>query len=268
VDLATQIFGALSGCRVLVIGAGKMGQLSARHLRSAGVRELVVVNRTEARAVELAEQLGGRAAPFAELDRWLSAVDIVLCSTGAAEPVLRKDRIAKVMRVRKGRWLFIIDIAVPRDVDPEVGQIENVYLYDVDALDQVVAQNRDKRASEAEKAEALVEAEIARYREREIALGVVPTIKLLRGHFLAVAKAEVERTLSRGAERDRQGLEAMVEAIVNKLLHGPLTRLKRDAGENPDSELPALVRALFDLHTGDTEEIRLDDGDEPQKAVK
>jgi glutamyl-tRNA reductase len=273
VDLAQQIFGELRGRHVLVIGAGKMGDLSARHLKSAGIGALSVVNRTQARAVELAERLGGQAAPWEELDRLLQRVDIVLCSTGASEPVIAPERVKRAMHARKGRWLFFIDIAVPRDVDPAVGDIENVYLYDVDALENIVAQARAARAREAEEAEALVEAELKRFVEHEVSLGVVPTIKLLRGRFLEIALAEVERTLPRlgsAGERDRATLQAMAEAIVNKLLHAPLTRLKAEARANPDSELAATVRSLFDLHTGHTEEIRIDaDEDSPsQSAVK
>jgi glutamyl-tRNA reductase len=268
VDLAAQIFGKLEGRHVLVVGAGKMGELSARHLKSAGIGELSVVNRTHARAVELADKLGGRAAPWDELDRLLGKVDIVLCSTGATEPVLRKDRVAKAMRVRKGRWLFFIDIAVPRDVDPEVGSVENVYLYDVDALEKVVAQNRAQRQNEAAEAEAMVDAELVRYREHEQSLGAVPTIKLLRARFLEVALAEVERIGARVGDKERAAMQQMAEAIVNKLLHTPLTKLKKDAAEHPDSELPSLVRALFDLHTGHTEEIRVDlDGEPDQKKA-
>jgi glutamyl-tRNA reductase len=275
VDLAAQIFGDLHGRKVLVLGAGKMGDLSARHLKTAGIGELTVANRTHARAVELAAKLGGQAAPWEELETLLRRVDIVLCSTGAAEPVLHRPLVERVMRARKGRWLFFIDIAVPRDVDAEVGRIGNVYLYDVDALEQVVAQNRAGRAREANEAEALVEAELKRYQDYELSLGVVPTIKLLRGRFLEVARAELERTLPRlagASDRDRQTVQAMAEAIVNKLLHVPLTKLKQEAREHPDSELAAMVRGLFDLHTGHTEEIRLDvDEDEaPQgkTAVK
>jgi glutamyl-tRNA reductase len=272
VDLAAQIFGDLDGRRVLVVGAGKMGELSARHLRAARIGELCVVNRTQARAVELAAKLGGQAAPWDDLDKLLARVDIVLCSTGASEPVLRRDRIERAMRLRKGRFLFLIDIAVPRDVEPEVGAIENVFLYDVDALDQVVQQNRAQRRSEAAAGEEMVEAELKRFVEHEQSLGVVPTIKLLRGRFLEVARAEVERTLGKlsTSERDRQVIEAMAEAIVNKLLHVPLTKLKEEARDNPDSELAATVRALFDLHTGHTEEIQIDlgDSDDQKKAVK
>jgi glutamyl-tRNA reductase len=269
VDLAGQIFGDLAGKHVLVVGAGKMGDLSARHFQAGGIGALSVINRTAARAVELAAKLGGVAAAWDDLDALLTKVDIVLCSTGASEPILRRDRVARAMRARKGRWLFFIDIAVPRDVDAEVGSVENVYLYDVDALERVVAQNRAQRASEATEAEAIVDAELKRYHEHELSLGVVPTIKLLRGRFLEIAMAEVERTAARTGGQDRAAMQAMAEAIVNKLLHVPLTKLKREAADRPDSELPALVRALFDLHTGHTEEIRVDlDDNVEKKAVK
>jgi glutamyl-tRNA reductase len=250
VDLAQQIFGDLRGRSVLVIGAGKMGDLSARHLKSAGIGELHVVNRTQARAVELAERLGGKAAPWEELDKLLQKVDIVLCSTGATEPVIRRDRVEKAMKARRGRWLFFIDIAVPRDVDPAVGSVENVYLYDVDALEKVVQAARAGRAKEAAEAEALVEIELKKLHEHELSLGVVPTIKLLRGRFLEVAEAELQRTLPRLQglpDKQLASVRAMAEAIVNKLLHAPLTKLKQEARDNPESELAATVRALFEL---------------------
>jgi glutamyl-tRNA reductase len=269
VDLAQQIFGDLDGRHVLVVGAGKMGDLSARHLKAAGIGELTVTNRTMARAVELAERLGGKAAQWEELDRLLTKVDIVLCSTGATEPVLRRDRVERAMRARKGRWLFFIDIAVPRDVDPAVGAVENVYLYDVDALDKVVQAARAGRQKEAVEAEAMVEAELKRLRELEQSLGVVPTIKLLRGRFLEIALAEAQRTAGKLTnERDAQAVQAMAEAIVNKLLHQPLTKLKQEARNNPDTELAAMVRTLFDLHTGNTEEIHVDDDDELRPVAK
>jgi glutamyl-tRNA reductase len=189
-------------------------------------------------------------------------VDIVLCSTGAQEPVLTKKGIEQVMRTRKGRWLFLIDIAVPRDVEPQVGQLENVYLYDVDGLQQVVDQNRAGRAREATAALTMIEDELKRLQAHELQLGVVPTIKLLRAHFVAVAQAEAERFSSRlqsVSERDRATVKQLVESIVNKLLHRPLTVLKQEAQEAPDSELAETVRALFDLHTGQSEEIRLEE---------
>ena len=193
VDLARQIFGSLSGRQVLVVGAGKMGALSAKHLMSSGIAELVVVNRTQARAEALASSLGGRAAAWDELDALLGKADIVLCSTGAAEPVIARQRVERVMKTRRGRWLFFIDIAVPRDVEPSVGEIGNVYLYDVDALEEVVARNRAGRASEASEAEDMVREEVRRFAALERAAGVVPVIKALRARFHEVALAEVER---------------------------------------------------------------------------
>ncbi len=260
VDLAAQIFGDLDGRQVLVVGAGKMGDLSARHLKAAGIAGLFVVNRTLERAQELAARLGGTAAPWDDLDRLLTRVDIVLCSTGASEPVIRVERVEKAMRSRKGRWLFVIDIAVPRDVEPAVGKLENVYLYDVDAIEQVVQSNRAGREREAEDAQAILEEELKKFHALELSLGVVPTIKLLRGRFLEVAQAEAERTLSKlqqVTDRDRAAVKQLAEAIVNKLLHTPLTMLKKEAQSNPDSELASTVRALFDLHTGHTEEIHV-----------
>jgi glutamyl-tRNA reductase len=227
-----------------------MGDLSARHLRAAGIGELSVVNRTHVRALELAARLGGRALPWEELDQLLARVDIVLCSTGASQPLIAAEQVARAMRARKGRWLFFIDIAVPRAVAAEVGRMENVYLYDVDALDKVVDANRQDRARAAARAETMVERALRRFSAQERAFTVVPTIKQLRTHFLTVAQGEAERALRKwqpvGAA-ERQQVHALAEAIVNKLLHAPLTRLKREAGDGGDSELAAAAQALFDL---------------------
>ncbi len=206
VELAEQIFGDLAGRQVLVVGAGKMGALSARHLQSSGIGGLTVVNRTHARAEALAQQLGGKAAPWDELDALLVKVDIVLCSTGAAEPPITRARVEKAMKARRGRWLFFIDIAVPRDVESAVGKIDNVYLYDVDALEEVVSKNRAGREREAGEAEAMVLEEVRRFAALERTAGVVPVIKAVRARFHEVAQAEVERAMGRGAaitDKDR-----------------------------------------------------------------
>jgi glutamyl-tRNA reductase len=251
VELAAQIFGSLDGRSVLLLGAGKMGDLSARHLKAAGIRTLKVVNRTEARALELAARLGGEAAVWSALDRLLGEVDIVLCSTGAAQPVIVREQVQRAMRARRGRWLFFIDIAVPRDVEPEVGGIENVYLYDVDALEQVVAHNRAGRAEEAHKAEEMVDDEVRRFHAVVRTEGVVPTIKALRGHFLDVARGEAERALGRLSqlgERERGLVAQLAETIANKLLHAPTTALKREAtAEPPATRLIDAVHTLFPL---------------------
>jgi glutamyl-tRNA reductase len=271
VDLAAQIFGDLRGRDVLVVGAGKMGDLSARHLKASGIGQLFVVNRTLQRAEELAARLGGKAVPWEQLETLLARVDIVLCSTGAQEPVIRRERVERVMKARRGRWLFFIDIAVPRDVEPAVGNVENVYLYDVDELQKVVDDNLAERGREASQADAILEEELQRFFALEQSLGVVPTIKLLRERFLLVARAEAERLVGKlqtTSEKDRALVKQMAEQIVNKLLHHPLTQLKKAAAENPDAELAETVRALFDLHTGHTEEINLGLEDEPAARVE
>ena len=256
VDLAAQIFGELQGRSVLVVGAGKMGDLSARHLRAAGVDRLFVVNRTRARSDELAARLGGVAHDWTELDRLLAEVDIVICSTGASEPVLRRDQMRKVMRVRRGRWLFVIDIAVPRDVESEVGKIENVYLYDVDALDSVVRSNLDGRSKEAVLAEEMVSGEVDRFHAAERTQGVVPTIKALRARFHEVAVAEVERVAGRAeSDKDRELLRQLAESIVNKLLHEPTVALKREAAEADAAVLVEAVSRLYRLPAGDEEPV-------------
>ncbi len=260
VDLARHIFGGLEGREVLIVGAGKMGDLSARHLRSAGVARLTVVNRSIDRARALAERIEGQAAEWSQLDALLGKADIVLCSTGAPEPVITAEQVQRVMRARRGRWLFFIDIAVPRDVDPKVGALENVYLYDVDALAKVVQGNRADRAREASTAEALVQVELERYVAAERVDEVVPLIKALRAHFLRVAEEETARVVGRlGAlgERERQAVAQLGPAIVNKLLHAPLVALKSEvAADSPDGAmLGDAVRALFSLGVdGDPDE--------------
>jgi glutamyl-tRNA reductase len=251
VDLAEQIFGSLKGRQVLVVGAGKMGALSARHLQSSGIGELHVANRTLQRAEALATQLGGRAAPWEELDALLGKVDIVICSTGASEPVITRARVEKVMKARRGRWLFFIDIAVPRDVETQVGELSNVYLYDVDALEEVVARNRAARANEADQAEEMVREEVRRFLLMERTAGVVPVIKAVRARFHEVAHAEVAR-LTGLTEKDRAQVTALAEGIVNKLLHPALTALKK---EGADAE--RLAQALVELFGLTLEEARL-----------
>lgn len=270
VALAGSVFGSLRGHPVLVVGAGKMAELAARHLMQAEVTDLRVVNRTRARADALAQKLGGTAHDFWELEAQLCQAAVVLCSTGAQEPVLRHDLVARAMKARRGRWLLLLDIAVPRDVDPKVAELENVYLYDIDALQAVLANNLKERQREAEAAERIVAEELRELLQGERALGVVPTIKLLRERAQEAARKEVERTLPRLSagvtEKDRQLVAQMADAIVNKLLHGPLTALKKDAaaaagpgggieeGALPPGSLVAAVRALWSLSPRDEAE--------------
>ncbi len=251
VELGQHIFGELRGKEVLVVGAGKMGDLAARHLVSAGAWPLAVINRTLARGQALAERIGGNAWPWEQMAQLLTTVDIVLCSTGAPEPVIRREMVHKAMKARRGRWLCFIDIAVPRDVEPEVGELENVYLYDVDALSQLVDEHLSDRRKAAEEAESIVAEEVARFIAAERSLGVVPTIKALRERFMEVARAEAARTLGKmdgASERERKEIERLADSIINKLLHAPLTALKR---ESDSDALAAAVRTLFALDEGE-----------------
>ena len=253
VELGKQIFGDLRSREVLVVGAGEMGELAARHLIAAGCAKLLVINRTFSRGEELAGRLAESGAKT-EAHRWedlgtlLSRADLVLCSTGAPHPVVTRDAVHKAMKVRKGRWLCLLDIAVPRDVEPEAGKLENVYLYDVDALTKLVDDNLADRRREAEVAERIVVDEVLKVHEAFRARGVVPAIRAIREKFLAVAHAEVQRTLGKmhqASDKDRHEVEIMAEAIVNKLLHQPLMVLKR---ESESEQLVEAVRMLFDLH--------------------
>jgi glutamyl-tRNA reductase len=270
VDLGLQIFGSLEGRSVLVIGAGEMGELAARHFRAAGIGNLCIVNRTAERAAELASALDGVAVPWSELHDTLVKVDIVLCSTGAPKPILCADEIRRVMRARRGRWLFFIDIAVPRDVDPDVGRIENVYLYDVDALGQMLASNRSERARAAEMAEALVEEELRRLATAERTNGAIPTIKSLRTYFHRIARQEAERAIGRLGHftpRERALILQLGETIANKLLHPPTTALKRDATAEDFANLAQAVRQLFALESEQEVEIQDEEDSASQNII-
>ncbi|MFO0572535.1 MAG: glutamyl-tRNA reductase [Polyangia bacterium] len=274
VALAGQVFGGLSGHPVLLVGAGKMAELCARHLREASADQFLVVNRTRSRAEDLAGRLSGTAHEWSELEALLGRAAVVLCSTGAREPVLRLELLQRVMKARRGRWLLLIDIAVPRDIDPKIAALENVYLYDIDALQAVVSDNLSERQREATAAEQIVEAEIMRLGAREREGDVVPLIRALRAHALGLAQAEVGRVLPRLGplgDRERRLVEGLAEGIVNKLLHAPLTALKRSAtGGDPASgrigDLAEAVRRLWPLEQAASEAPALAGDGAPARA--
>jgi glutamyl-tRNA reductase len=250
VELAKKIFEGLDRKAVLLVGAGKMSELAARHLIEQGAFPLYVANRTWARAQELARVLSGTAVPFDELPTALAAVDIVVASTGAPEPVIRRDTVNRVIPSRRGRPLFFIDIAVPRDVEETVDTLDGVYRYDIDDLKQVVDANIRERAREAHRAEALVEREVAKFVARLGDVEVIPTIVSLRGRLEAIRADEVKRTLARlpGATPEtREALEAMSTAIVNKILHAPITKLRESSREGSPRSWLDLVHELFGL---------------------
>ena len=257
VELAKKIFGDLSDKTVLLIGAGEMCELAAKHFINTGVRGVMVTNRTYERAEKLAQEFDAKAIKFEDLFDHLHKADIILSSTGAPHFIIREKEMNEVIRRRKMKPMFFIDIAVPRDIDPKVNDVENVYLYTVDDLNGVVATNLEQRKIEAAKAEAIVEQEIGQFFKWLSSLEVTPTIVALRTHFDDIRRAELAKTLSGwknlppDAERK---LEALTNAMMNKLLHHPTSVLKRaEQGNRNDLYVDAL-RHLFDLDTGAQQE--------------
>jgi glutamyl-tRNA reductase len=251
VELARQVWSGFEGRRVLVVGAGKMSDLATRSLRASGAT-VAVTNRTAARAEELAQRLGCSVEPWSDLEGALGRTDIVITSTGAREPILGLALLERVQKARRRRPLVLIDIAVPRDVDPAVDSIEGIYRWDIDNLQKVVAQNLEDRRQEADRAEALVDEELARCLAARRGNAVGPTITALRARYLGIARAEVEKTTAsmQGLDdRSRRALSAMAEAIVNKLLHAPQVALKKGSAGDDGEALLAAAHALFDLPT-------------------
>jgi len=250
VELAKKIFAGLDGKAVLLVGAGKMSELAARHLIEQGAFPLYVANRTWSRAQELARALAGTAVPFDELATALAAVDIVITSTGAPEPVIRREFVQPLVHSRRGRPLFFIDIAVPRDVENSVNTLDGVYCYDIDDLKQVVDANIRERLREAHRAEALVEREVAKFLARLGDVEVIPTIVSLRERLEIIRSGEVKRTLARlpGATPEtREAIEALSAAIVNKILHAPITKLRESSRAGSPRSWLELVHELFGL---------------------
>jgi glutamyl-tRNA reductase len=250
VDLARQIFGELTGRTALLIGAGEMAEGAAKLLVKAGAK-LLVVNRSLERARQLALEFGGGARPWEELAAALVQADVVIASTSAKVFVVTRAMVAKAMKARRGRSLFFIDIAVPRDVDPAVNDIDNVYLYDIDNLSNLVAESMQGRRAEAERAEALVQHEVRVFETWTETLGVTATIVALRAKVRAALAAEVDRTLTGRlkhlTDADRKALETMIDAAVNKLLHTPTSRIKALAADPRGDDLVKAVHHLFDL---------------------
>ncbi len=250
VELAKKIFGDLSGNTVMLLGAGEMAELAAKHLLRAGIRELMVANRTYERAIDFVKEFGGTAIMFREFPHHLKNVDIVIASTGAKTFIIREEQVREVLRERKNRPMFFIDISVPRNVDPLVNNIDNTYVYDIDDLQGVVASNLKERSKEAEEAARIIEEEIDKFYRWIKSLDVVPTIIALRNYCDGIRKAELERALKglNGLNAKQiKTLDAMTKAIVNKILHGPVSKLKRDADKIEGDTYIDTMRKLFDL---------------------
>jgi glutamyl-tRNA reductase len=250
VELARRIFDALDGRSVLLVGAGEMGELAARHFQDHGTLPVYVANRTASRAQELARDLAGTAVPFEDLFSVMAQVDIVITSTAAPEPIVTSADVAAALHARRGRPLFFIDIAVPRNVEPAVNDLDNVFVYDVDALRSVVDANLRERQREAQRAESLVEREVAKFADRLRSLEVVPTIVSLREKLEEIRKAELARTLTRlpaADEATRQALEALSQGIVNKILHAPTVKLRDSSKAGHGHRWIEVISELFGL---------------------
>lgn len=257
VDLAMKIFGSLAGKTVYLVGAGKMSELAARHLLAQGAGAVFVANRTHERARQLAERFGGQALLFEQLYETADRADIVITSTGAPHHIFRREHGELFMARRKRRPMFFIDIAVPRDVDPALNQVEGIFVYDIDDLQGVVAANSADRRREAERAERIVDEELARFAERQQTRKVVPTILSLQEQMEAIRQAEVERARGRLGPltpEQEQTIEAMTRAIINKVLHMPITTLKSAASQPELATVVDLVRRMFNLQQREKEE--------------
>ena len=250
VELAREIFGSLSNKKVMLIGAGKMSELAARHLYRSGVTQILVANRTRSRAEQVAELVRGRIIDYENLYTTLPEVDIVITSSGAPGYILTKDQMRKIIDARKNRPMFLIDIAVPRNIEPAVNDLANVFLYDIDDLQKVVDNNLRGRLDEAAEADKIVMEEVDRLEAYMRGREVVPMIVSLQTQLEGVRAGEVERMRSRLGpltQQQEDALEALTRGIINKIAHGPISELRKNAG-NPGG-VPVLdaIRKIFRL---------------------
>jgi glutamyl-tRNA reductase len=236
-----------------------MCELAARHLLSAGAKGILVTNRTFERAVHLAEEFDGTAVRFEELGVHLKRADIILSSTGSPHFILKREDVEAVIRIRRNRPMFFIDMAVPRDIDPDANEIDNVYVYDIDDLNNVIETNLEERQREAALAEEIVVAEVAGFRRWLDSQQVTPTIVSLRRKFDEVRQAEVAKALSALGTADpktRKVVESLASSILNKVLHAPIASLKREADGRRPMEMVTVVREIFDLQEEEAEGAR------------
>jgi len=243
VELARKIFGSLQGRTVFLVGAGKMSELAARHLVQQGAGAILVSNRTQERARIMAEAFKGRVIPFEKLYEAASEADIVISSTGAPHPIFRREHGQMFMHRRRNRPMFFIDIAVPRDVDPEMGKLEGVFVYDIDDLQAVAAAHMEERSRVASDAETLIAGEVERFQQRQRTVNVAPAIVALQRQAEEIRQAELRRVQARlGTLNAEQiaAVEALTRGLVNKFLHPPMQALKQAAREGNASKLDAI----------------------------
>jgi glutamyl-tRNA reductase len=250
IDLAREIFGDLTGHTALLVGAGEMAEAASKLLVRGGAR-LLVVNRSPERGNALANEVGGEYRGWTELERSLVDADIVISSTSSPRYVITTDLVKAARKARKGRSLFLIDIAVPRDVDPAVNKLDNIYLYDVDDLSKIVSESLESRAAEAARAEAIAQEEARGFEAWTLEQSLTPAIVGLRNRTHAVLEAELSRSLHGKLRHlsaaDREALGMMIDAATNKLLHAPVTKLRALAGDARGADYLEVVRDLFDL---------------------
>ena len=250
VELALQVFGKFRDHTVLIIGAGETSELTATHLKAHGIEKILVTNRTLAAAEQLARAVSGRAVPFADLEAHVAAAAIVISSTSAPEYVVTRELVERALKHRRHRPIFFIDIAVPRDLDPDINRVRNAYLYDIDDLQHVVDQNRGEREKEAHHAERIVGEELESVNDWLRSLEVVPTIANLRATVEQIRRSELERLgakLSDLTDEQRAQVEMITTSIVNKILHMPTVKMKEAAGRDECYLYVDAVRTLFDL---------------------
>jgi glutamyl-tRNA reductase len=249
VELGRKIFGSLEGKGVLLVGAGEMAELAVEHLIRNQVGGIVVANRTFENGLALARRFNGTAIRFEEIDEHLKQVDIIISSTGAPGFIITRDQVKPIIRARRNRPIFFIDIAVPRDIDPEINRLDNSYVYDIDDLKGIIDENIEDRQKEAVKGERIIDEAIIRFREWLESLEVVPTIVALRKKLETLAEAEIKRTVQ-GQGISAEGAEAlqrMMAAFINKALHEPTVFLKKDSMLGDKSAQIDTVRKLFKL---------------------
>ena len=249
VELAKKIFADLSGKVFMLLGAGEMAELAARHIMTNGVKEVIVANRSYERACDLSKEFNGRPVRLDDFLREMVHADIVICSTGAPHYILLRDQMQKVMKERKQRPVFLIDISVPRNIDPKINDLDNVYLYNIDDLQGIVDANMFERKKEAEKAEKIIEEEIEPFLKWLSSLDSVPTIVALREKAEEIRKEEFEKLMNRFPEmedKQKKAIEYMASAIINKLIHPPTKALK----EEPEDKdlLIAIIKKLYGIN--------------------
>lgn len=250
VELARKIFGSLENRNILLVGAGEMGELAARHLLEHGAGAVSVTNRTMERAQNLARQLNGRAIRFEDLYATADKADIIITSTGSPQPIIRKEHAQQFLQRRRGRPMFFIDIAVPRDIDPEINRLDGVFLYDIDDLQSVASSHLAERSKEAELADVLIASEVEQYRRRLHALNVVPEIVHLQRLVEELRQSEIRRLQSRLqtlSPEQQAAVDALTKSLANKFLHHPVKAIKSAAKDGNSAAVNA-IREAFGLN--------------------